>query len=267
MSQVVVLAGGQWQLPIVKYLQSKNHFVHVVNPHVTETTKAADNHIILDVCNVKDVIVGLSKIKPEFVTSDQSDIAVLPVALASHALGTRGNDVCSSMLFSIKSVMMDFAREKRIPVPVTGLVIGADDVREFAKNNSPPYVLKPVDANASRGFVYFDNLDDIESKVEYTMSHSRSKRAIVQQYVDGVGIILDGICSNGKHRTLTHASKNHFREGVISEVTYPSGINPNILANIVECNDRFVEESGLSFGITHAEYIVDVKTGLFFVVR
>lgn len=235
MSNVVVVAGGQWQAPIIQYLKAKEHKVYVVNPHVTETTELADVHIQHDITNVHKVAESLYGVPLLLITSDQSDVAVVPVAILSELLGTRGNSVYSVLKFTNKLFM---ARSGLTP-PIGN-----------------PAVVKPVDANASRGFSRIRPGDDFESKVAYAKSYSRVGKVVVQQYVDGDGIILDGICSGGQHKTLAHAGKEHFREGVISAVNYPSKIDPHLLAKITKANDRYVEKSGLRFGITHAEYII-----------
>jgi carbamoyl-phosphate synthase large subunit len=265
MKNVVVIAGGDWQAPIIKYLKSKNHVVHVVNPVVNNTTALADFHIKEDIRNFPDLKEILKEVKPEFITSDQSDVAMMPVARLSQELGTRSNSVKSIELFTNKIKMVEFA-SKFMPIPRSKQVKTEREIIDFWWENKP-LILKPADANASRGLLKIDDLVGLPSKFKYTLSHSKLCQAIAQEYVKGTSIILDGICSNRKHRTLATARKDHFREAVISQVSYPSKIESSLLEEIIKVNDEFVENSELEFGITHAEYIVDENTGKFWFIE
>src|SRR4051812_9028957 len=102
MSNVVVIAGGTWQAPIVRYLKAKGHKVYIVNPIPTETTALADVHICEDVRNVESILGHLRGVSVEFVTSDQSDVAVIPIAMLSEKLGTVGNSVYQTLPFTNK---------------------------------------------------------------------------------------------------------------------------------------------------------------------
>ena len=81
----------------------------------------------------------------------------------------------------------------------------------------------------------------------------------------GTEVTAEGFCSGGKHRTLAMSSKTHFRPGIASSLLYPADIKEDIYAAIQGINDKFVESSGMLFGITHAEYMIDANGNIFLI--
>lgn len=249
MSNVVVLSGGQWQKPIISFLKTK-HRVIVVHPFSTETTLLADECIYEDVRNVQKIRHRLYEYDPIFVTTDQSDIAVLPTAILSSMLETPGNTPAAAELFSSKLAMARFCTKHNLSTPEYQYVKDSNDI-----SLDLPFVIKPVDANASKGFVKISDKKDIN--FSSCLGFSYVGGVLAQKYIRGKVYVLDGFCSGHKHKTLTHAVKTHFRDGVASSISYPSDLAKEILEKMISANNEYVEKSGLSFGITHAEYIVD----------
>ena len=135
MKSCVVLGGGIWQEFLVRFLKEKGYFVHVVNPLVTPTVKLGDHHLQLDIRNANAIYEALLKdgYRPSFVVSDQSDIAVMPVAQLAQKFGLPGNPPEAIALFTEKNRMYDYADSLGIPVLPHALVRESRDVSEFLK--------------------------------------------------------------------------------------------------------------------------------------
>ncbi len=259
MDKVVVVAGGPWQKYLVLFLKQKGHYVCVVNPTRTETVAAADFHIQTDVNDIVSIGKHIEQIKPIFITSDQSDISTMSVAKLSEAYGLPCNRPAVVERFSDKLVMAEFGRSIGVNVPLTSLARTAADVRLFAEENSLPVIIKPTDATNSRGFRKIDHFENLTETLDYTRKFSKAGRVIVQKYVPGEEqVTLDGVCSGGKHKTLAASKKGYyFKPGLTSCVRYPSNLPSALLDRMIKQNDRYVEESGMTFGMTHGEYIVN----------
>src|SRR5438132_12777720 len=92
-NNVIVVAGGAWQVFLVRYLQSRGHTVHVVNPVCSETVRAAGHHIPLDIRCTDQIAayIRAQRLEPLFITSDQSDVATLSVARLCEDFQLPGN--------------------------------------------------------------------------------------------------------------------------------------------------------------------------------
>ena len=244
MKNVIVLAGGIWQYCLVSYLKTVGYYVVVVNPAITDTTKLADHHILCDVKDEATIINEIGKFQPAFICSDQSDVTPRLVARISRHFGLPCNSVEAVELFLDKLKMFLYAESQGIDMPCTIPVDGKSKLSCF------PSVIKPADSNSSKGFAIVYDQASVEEAVANAAQHS--KQVIAQSYVPGRQVTLDGFCSGGKHRTLAAASIGFCREGIINSVRYPF-VDP-IVGELIAMNDRYVKNSGLDFGITHAEY-------------
>ena len=99
------------------------------------------------------------------------------------------------------------------------------------------------------------------------LRYSFTQKAILERFVNGYEITVEGFCSNGRHQVLAMSRKKHFKTGVASCLTYPGDIPTDIRRKIIDYDNLYVEQSGLKFGPTHAEYIVDDTTGAFWLVE
>lgn len=261
MSNALVVAGSEWQLAIVKFLQSKGYTVYIVNPFDTETTRTADHHFKVDILHLDTIIewVRSNNLQFDFITSDISETAVMPVAKLSEALGLPSNTPTAVNFFLNKKAMYDLAICAGIGVPPYQEVSSAAEAESFISQHGYPIVVKPVDATASRGFFMLPGpVENLSERITASLNFSRSKKLLVQKCVSGTEVTVEGLCSGGVHRTVAFSSKDHFRPGIASALKYKESLVPeHIREKIEKANDLFVKCSSLQFGITHAEYIYD----------
>jgi carbamoyl-phosphate synthase large subunit len=55
---------------------------------------------------------------------------------------------------------------------------------------------------------------------------------------------------------LAVSSKKHFRTGIASELRYPAALSTDLKDKLEQFHNNIIEKSGLTYGITHAEYII-----------
>jgi carbamoyl-phosphate synthase large subunit len=142
-------------------------------------------------------------------------------------------------------------------------VIGVNDLQKFIQEVGLPIILKPADSQSSRGVIKIDvsNQADINQFVISSLKYANCGYLIAEEFVEGQEVTVEGFTSDFKHRTLAISLKKHFRTGIASELCYPANIPDSMYKEIEILNDKFVENSGLKFGITHAEYMINTKTG------
>jgi biotin carboxylase len=271
---VLVLAGGAWQVPIIQFLKGKGHPVFVVDPYTTSPgVKIADGQIVADVRDLESIKLALSNFEIKnwaFVVSDQSDVAMLNVANISSFLGLPGNDPEVVLLFTNKFKMREFASQIGVPVPKFETIQHLEELIGFLQAVKRSVMLKPADSQSSRG-IFKLNPSDFKATLETAFRECKSQTpldyVLVEEFFEGIELTVEGFCNQGKHRSIAISKKKHFRVGIASDLCYPADIEEEILQKITKANDLFVEKSGLSFGITHAEYLVDLKTGDFILVE
>lgn len=263
-SSVLVVAGGLWQVPLIRYLKAKHHRVHVVDPYLhSPGVHLADCHIACDVRDYEEIERRTVGERYDFITTDQSDISVNTVARLNQARHLPGNPPEVTENFVNKYKMRLLAESLRLPVPKFARIDSASQLREFIAHAGLPVMLKPADSQSSRGVVKIEagNLEELENNVVSSLRYSNCGYLIAEEFLEGREITVEGFASGGRHRTLAISLKKHFRTGIASELRYPGAIPESIAAEVERINDAFVEHSGLRFGITHAEYMVNIDAG------
>lgn len=258
MQTILFIAGGIWQKPFVEYIKSKGQKVAIVNPVKTDTTKLADFHIECDINDLKTINNQIKLLKPIAITSDQSDVSTSIVSELSNQWGLLGNKPEVIRKFTNKYDIYKFASSINVPVPFTEIAQSIEHVKDFGKRQGYPIIIKPVDSTMSRGFRKFDSEIELTDEIfQSSLRFSKSKQVIVQNFIPGDMITLEGACSGGKHITLATSRKSeYFKAGITSGVRYPASYSDEFMERIIKINDKYVEMSGMEFGLTHSEYIV-----------
>ncbi len=263
LSTILVLAGGKWQVPLIQFLKSKGHPVFVVDPYVNSPGVVFSSHHIQENILAYEAIFKLVRQQEfQFILTDQSDIAVLTVAHLNKYFNLPGPSPKVVSRFSNKLEMRNFARSAGFPSPRFAEVKFLGDIKKFIDEVGLPVMLKPVDSQSSRGIYKIDEdlIGEIDSIYQGALNESYSKTLIIEEFLVGSEITVEGFASRYKHRSLALSKKKHFRTGVASELRYPAQIDEGLYQKIIELNDAYVEITGLQFGITHAEYIVNEET-------
>lgn len=263
-NNVLIVAGGLWQIPLIKFLKKKGHNVYVADPYLhSPGVQYADKHILCDVRDYEKLRDLLGNEKFEFITSDQSDISVNTVSKLNTHFNLQGNPFEVTDKFVNKFKMRVLAESLGLPIPKYTRIDSVSDLLIFIKATGLPIILKPADSQSSRGVIKLDKINEnnIEQFVVNSLKYSNCGFLIAEEFVEGKEVTVEGFASNYKHRTLAISLKKHFRTGIASELKYPAEIPENIYDEIEKLNDLFVENSGLRFGITHAEYMINLDSG------
>lgn len=270
MKNALVVAGGQWQVPLITELQQKGYNVTVVDPYDdSKGVLIANDHIKADVREKEYVLSQICK-QYDVVGTDQSDVSVETVAYLAQELGISGNKIDAVRKFSNKYISRQYAQSIGVPVPVFCEVDSVDEIESFIKLHGGDFIIKPSDAQSSKGIHLINNkttAKELELYLADALYYSYTRKAILERFVRGFEITVEGFCSNGKHQVLAMSRKKHFKTGVASTLTYPGDIPLDVKERIADCENYYVEQSGLNFGPTHAEYIINEESGEFWLVE
>lgn len=268
--EVVVVAGGRWQIPLIQFLKQKGYSVSVVDPFATSPgVSIADHWYQADVRDYQLVYQLLKEKNVRFITTDQSDISVYTVAYVSEKLGLPGNSPDVVLRFSNKFVSREFAAEVGVRIPKFFKIRNLSDFKSAVSESDLPFIIKPVDSQSSRGIHKIDSYDlvEIESAICEALSHTQTDYVLAEQFITGRELTVEGVANQGQHTTIAISLKKHFRTGIASELLYPAPVPEKVRRKIIDNNDLYVNESGLKFGITHAEYIWDEGTNEVYLVE
>lgn len=266
---VMVIAGGTWQVPLIKKVKAMGY--KVLNSNLYEDSPGFAFSDYTAVADVKDKEKNLEiaeKYKVNAVLTDQSDIAVPTVAYVAEKLGchTFGEEMAA--LFTNKFKMRKFCQEKGFPIPEYRLCYTIEDAKEFLRELKKTIVIKPLDSQSSRGVFTIHTEEELEQYFSISESYSnQGKGVLAERYIVGTEFTIDGIMNKGVHHSLAISQKSHFAYNPnIASKLFFSYDNENFdYDQLRRQNNELVESTGLKFGLTHGEY--KYENGKFYLIE
>jgi biotin carboxylase len=201
--------------------------------------------------------------------------AVIPVdentaVVAAHiaeALGLQHNSISSTIIARNKHLMRETLSRAGVPVPRFWHFTLDEEPLAVAKRINYPCVVKPVALSTSRGVMRANNeteflaaakrLDTIVSKPDVARRLAEAAReALVEEFISGFEIALEGLVTNGELRILAIFDKPDPLDGPFFEETIyvtPSRLPHPTQRQIRETTQAAVRAMGLTRGPIHAE--------------
>lgn len=255
---VMVLPGTKWQVPLIKKLKERGYRVAVVHPYKDAPAfQYADDAVYADILDRETVLKAAKELNVVAVMSDECDIATPTLAYVSSQMGLPSQTEPMARLYTDKSLMRDFCREHGLPCPQYQVCETLDQAIDFFRALNHKMVIKPIDANSSRGVFTIETEEQLRQLFDSSIAYSHHRHAVIcESFISGAEFSVDGIRMPDKHVCLAISEKQQFDYNRnLDSYLYFSYDNPLYdYDRLREVNNRFVELSGLPFGFTHAEY-------------
>lgn len=254
---VMVVAGGEWQVPIIRKAKTLGLQVINTNPYPNSPGfDFADVGLLANVLDVQKNLEYARQYRPDAIVTDQSDIAVPTVAQLCEQLNRPGIGLEAADKFTNKVTMRKFCVEHGFPTPAFELCRVLNDAREFVQRHGLPVVIKPPASQSSRGVGKVERVEDIAPAYDLAKSFSRDGVVLIEGYVGGTELTVDGIKVHSRHFCLATSSKTHYSHNpMVANRLVFSRTHPEIdYSALHRQHDTLIEAMGLPFGLTHAEY-------------
>ncbi len=257
MKKIMVVAGGDWQVALVKKAKEMGHYVICSNLY--KDSPAFQYADACEVANVLDKETNLriaQKYQPDAVISDQSDIAVPTVAYVNEALGLNGIGYKRACLFTNKYLLRNFCKENQIAIPDFKKCRYPEDAWELLDQYGT-IIIKPLDSQSSRGVFTVRCREELLEHYQESIAYSNTEKAfLAEEYLEGDEFTIDGLVVNGQHFPLCISIKEMYTACPnISKVqvytTHHSKYDYDLLRSI---NRKLIMATELPFGLTHSEY-------------
>ena len=192
------------------------------------------------------------------------EVTTAVAAVAADALKLRHNPPVSVQRAGNKLKLRECLRDAQLPTPDFRLLDIEADASEAARTVTYPCVLKPLTLSASRGViradghnsfvVAFQRIRDILRDLDVQSEATRT--ILVEQYVPGGEVALEGLVDDGNLRVLALFDKPDPLEGpYFPETIYvtPSRLTGAMQDQIARTTEDAVSAMGLRDGPIHAE--------------
>ncbi len=206
-------------------------------------------------------IVAFGQKRPLRAILAVDDSGALLAAQASTALGLPHNDVGAAEAARNKYVMRQKLAAASVPAPRAQRFFTDQATADLLPHISFPCVVKPTELSGSRGVIRANDVAELEAALVRLrrLLHGLAPAPqpfLVEEYVPGVEVALEGMLDNGRLSLLALFDKPDPLEGPFFEETIyvtPSRLPAADQAAIVDCTAQAAQAVGLRNGPIHAE--------------
>ena len=221
--------------------------------------------------NATKQIVAFAQTHPIDAVVGVDDDTTILVSMVSKALSLPHNSVESARTTRSKYQMRKVLATGGIASPHFELVSVTADPEKIATGVNFPCVLKPLSLSASRGVIRANNPSEFVTAFQRIVSilgssdvksrtDARSQQILVEDFIPGIEVALEGILIRGRLKVLAIFDKPDPLDGPFFEETLyvtPSRLPVDVQNDIISCTARTAEVLGLREGPVHAELRVN----------
>ena len=223
-----------------------------------------------------DTIIHAANQQPYLGIIAADDMASEIAAASAKVLGLPHNPPEAIQFTRWKHKARAVLQESGIPVPAHWIA----NIAEVASGQIPdvdfPVVAKPINLSASRGVIRANNRSELVeaaktiSRIVSPLSEDAARSTLlIEQFIPGHEIALEGILKNGNLNTIAIFDKPDPLEGPYFEETYyvtPSRLPKPLQGKAIQTIEQACQVYGLETGPIHAElrfhndvpYIIEV---------
>lgn len=260
MKAVLLLGAGVMQGPAILAAKAKGYkvFVADANPHAPHRD-LADVFLAIDLKD-KDALLAAARTIENLcgVFTAGTDFSA-SVAWIAEKLGLPGIPYETAVRASNKAVMRRCLEEAGVPVPAFRVVQHTDaletviagfESRLREKHRVFPLVVKPVDNMGARGCRAVHSLPELVLAVGEALRYSRSKEAIIEEYIEGPEFSLDALVIDGTVviRGIADRYIKFYPYFVEMGHTMPSLYPQDVLDDVVSVFKRGIQALGITQG-------------------
>lgn len=255
MKRILIIGGGKWQVPIIQKAKELNNYVICSNLYEDSIGfKYSDKSYIINVLDKeKNLKIAIDE-KIDAVITDQSDIAVNTVAYISEKLNLNGVGMDVANLYTNKSRMRKELIIENLFHPKYKKCKTIDEAIGFFVTLDSDAIIKPLANQSSRGIYKITSIDELKEKFNSTMEYSINNTILIEEFIGGFELTVEGFKTNNKHYTLAISKKEHYKNlpTVAKSLIYQINFEEFNQKKLEEINNKLF--NNLPFGITHVEY-------------
>ena len=233
MKKIAVIGGSYLQLPAVEMARRLAYETHCFAWEAGAVCKdVADHFHPISVLEKEQILAVCRETGIDGVVTIASDVAVPTVNYVAHKMGLVGNPCEFSSVTTNKYEMRECFRRHGIPSPRFARARPGESI---ARNLFEfPVIVKPTDRSGSLGVQKVTDYADLACAIERAREVSFSREAIVEEFVPGREVSVEGISWNGQHHILTITDKVTTGAPFFVELEHhqPSSLPPELWSRV-----------------------------------
>lgn len=258
MKKAIVLGGTRPHITLIQKLKDRGYYVILLDYLTAPIAKNyADEHIQESTLD-KEIVLKIAKEQnADLVISTCIDQANVTAAYVCDQMGLPcPYDYETALNVTDKVKMKDILINNNVPTSKYKKIEKASDLDNW--DFTYPIIIKPTDSNSSKGIYKIEgpisNLDDI---IAESISYSRTKEAIVEEFITGTEIGIDTFVSEGVAKVLMIKERRKILKNANGSQNIVGCIWPMPLpADVQEKAEMVANQIAKAFGLKNSALMI-----------
>lgn len=213
-----------------------------------------DKEAVLEIARKEDI---------DGIVAYASDPAAPTAAFVAEALKLPTNPFESVEILCNKDKFREFLAKNGFNAPHACGYGNIEEASRAIRNFELPVIIKPVDSSGSKGATVIRSLDRADEAIRFAFSFSRSKRIIIENFIEKKHRYLIGgdvFIVNGQ--VVLWGLLNCHRDERVNKLvpvgkSYPLDLSAEDVISVKETLQRMVDKLGIKQGAMNVELVVD----------
>ncbi len=265
LKKLAIIGASYLQLPLVEKAKKMGIETHCFAWSEGALCKEiADYFYPISILEKDDILQKCIENNIDGITTIATDMAVPTICYVAEKMNLVSNSFISSLASTNKSEMRNAFKKGNCSIPKFTEV---NNIDVNTKDFKFPLIVKPVDRSGSRGVtkVLFEN--QLPEAIQYAINESFSKKAIIEEYIDGDEVSVETISYDGEHTILAITDKvttgpPHFVELAHHQ---PSNLSNEIQETLKTETIKCLDALDINFGAGHSEFKITPNGEVFII--
>ncbi|MBP1917892.1 ATP-grasp domain-containing protein [Youngiibacter multivorans] len=261
MKRILMVGAGSCQRSAISRIKSLGYEAIAADYNEwTEAKGLADHMVLADAFSPEDILRCAREYRVDGVMTSGTDQPVLSVTLTANNLGIPSflsDD--TALLVTNKKHMKERFREKGIPTARFSIIGRGFSDTELSEMK-PPFVIKPLDSQGQRGIFKVETIEEVRSKLDDVLKHSRSNEILVEEFYENDEITISGWVDKGRVKILTITDRVTFSPdehiGVCTSHENPSKHMDQYGKELKELTRKICCDFGIEEGPIYFQFLV-----------
>lgn len=257
--KILHLGAGELMINNILLLKEAGYEIYLLDKNPNAPAFAfADGFEAIDVVNAVEVLAYAKKINADAIMA-VNDAAVQTAAYASSKLNLIYHTVVVAEKCTDKGLMRQSWEEKKLSQPAFKIVHSAEEIRKAVSEIGLPCILKPCLNWGSKGVSVINAENDIDWAIDFALNNNRNDRFIVEEFIPGLEVTIEGLVQNSKASILARSDKEHQdhpKYKVAMALNYPARLSEKVQATLDKLIYDAIEALGIENGAFHAECMI-----------
>ena len=212
MKKIMILGAGIYQVPLIRTARRMGLYTIVVSiPGDYPGFALADKIYELNTRDKEAILAAAEKEQIDGICTSGTDVAVSTIGYVCEKMHLSGIPYEAAEILTDKAKMKDAFRQGGVSAADGMRVRSAEEAQKAAEQLGYPVVVKRVDSSGSRGITVVEHSGQIEEAYENARNGSARDYVLVEKFLRGTEIGVDGFVQNHKLVFLAPHTKFVYR--------------------------------------------------------